>query len=746
MKKRFAQNLQWQYFVSYLAVMLLTMAVFFAYAFNSFSAIHANSILDDYADRLVMMRNEQEDALEDMIAIAGQIMSVTSGVAFDFYQAPDEGRNMVDHLTAYRATHDAFAGVYIHFYGDDFVYTSSGSFLMQRFVQNMLLLDGTDREAVVRYFDETTHLTVLPAQNIEGYLFERQMGVKRMVPVFVPVSISGGMRCGTALFLVEDAVYESWFDLLAEETAEVYVLRDGELIISRQAGGVPLDAAKAAVDAQQSTLTHEGARYRLLWLENQRFGFQYIMVFPETLLKVGMSAPIKMLMVLTALVGALGLAFIHYFVQKRMKPIKLLHSMISDGEPEGNELIEIRDGLQRLIDENAAMMSQMEDMETLRKSDFVRRFLNGLFATEDEFLAAAESISLNVDTALFAVAIIAKPLDTDYELTVDKVNHLFEGEVSGVARSLDMQGRIVVVAFANEQKALTDCVSMKFMGMRACCPGVTMAVSACHEDFRDGQRAYLEAENAFELRFIKGNEAPLHFVATIEQSGGDMQGYQQSVERLRTALHIWDAAAVSRSLREITTAMRGMHVSLFDFRCMYNDILNVVSSEARSSGMDETAVYDMFKLSQCLSLYDLDDMLHQVCSRLLAGQSSAQPGDAAEEILRAREIIARRFSEASLSVAAIAAEVGMSDSRLSTDFKKVYRMTPLECITMCRMRRARRLLQTTDMPVKDIAVECGYYDISAFNRRFKAYNGMTPQQYKQSGDTQEEPAAQEETT
>lgn len=225
-----------------------------------------------------------------------------------------------------------------------------------------------------------------------------------------------------------------------------------------------------------------------------------------------------------------------------------------------------------------------------------------------------------------------------------------------------------------------------------------------------------------------------------------MQGYQQSVERLRTALHIWDAAAVSRSLREITTAMRGMHVSLFDFRCMYNDILNVVSSEARSSGMDETAVYDMFKLSQCLSLDDLDDMLHQVCSRLLAGQSSAQPGDAAEEILRAREIIARRFSEASLSVAAIAAEVGMSDSRLSTDFKKVYRMTPLECITMCRMRRARRLLQTTDMPVKDIAVECGYYDISAFNRRFKAYNGMTPQQYKQSGDTREDPAAQEETT
>ena len=35
------------------------------------------------------------------------------------------------------------------------------------------------------------------------------------------------------------------------------------------------------------------------------------------------------------------------------------------------------------------------------------------------------------------------------------------------------------------------------------------------------------------------------------------------------------------------------------------------------------------------------------------------------------------------------------------------------------------------MPVKDIAVECGYYDISAFNRRFKSYTGLTPQQYRQ---------------
>ena len=167
---------------------------------------------------------------------------------------------------------------------------------------------------------------------------------------------------------------------------------------------------------------------------------------------------------------------------------------------------------------------------------------------------------------------------------------------------------------------------------------------------------------------------------------------------------------------------------------MYNDILNVVSSEAREQGAQEEAVYDLFKLSQCLSLDDLDAMLHHVCAGLVSDGSGRQLHQASEPVARAYEIILRRFSEPELSVSAIAGEVGMSDSRLSTECRKVYRMTPLEHITRARMQRARRLLRTTDMPVKDIAVECGYYDISGFNRRFKAYTGMTPQQYKQSSD------------
>ena len=70
-------------------------------------------------------------------------------------------------------------------------------------------------------------------------------------------------------------------------------------------------------------------------------------------------------------------------------------------------------------------------------------------------------------------------------------------------------------------------------------------------------------------------------------------------------------------------------------------------------------------------------------------------------------------------------------------FKNAYHQTPLEMITRKRMLLAKELLLATTLPVKDIAIECGYYDISSFNRRFKAHTGMAPLQYRQEGAARE---------
>ncbi len=45
------------------------------------------------------------------------------------------------------------------------------------------------------------------------------------------------------------------------------------------------------------------------------------------------------------------------------------------------------------------------------------------------------------------------------------------------------------------------------------------------------------------------------------------------------------------------------------------------------------------------------------------------------------------------------------------------------------MEKAKELLDTTDLPLKDIVAAVGYSNVSSFIRRFKQLYGVTPRRY-----------------
>ncbi len=737
--KRKTKTLPWQYFLSYFTVMILVMAILLTYTYATFYSFHKRILIGQYEGKLEVFQNHVDDQLRQMVAVASQMTASPDVSPFDFREEPDRAARVIRLLRVYKASATDVYGLFLRFYGAEYVLGSNSSYTTKNFIHSAARFSDISPEEVLNLMENTKRVTVLPVQAIEGYSLNNFDSKNHVVPIFVPLLYEKGARCGTVLYLVEQRTYIDWMDSMLGPRADVFMLKDGQPLVSRSVSGVPLESIPQDTDSMK----HNGRRYQILRSDVSSYGFDYCVLIPESELSMAMSGSVQLLLLVAAGVAALGLLIINRLVQRNVKPIQMLHSMLSDREPTGNELVEIRDSVQALIDQNTAMSQKMENTEVLRKSEFVRRFLINDFAGTDDFLTQAEEIHLNVDRACYMVGIIAKPADADYELTPEKINHLFATTVSGVCRSLGLHDKVLLLAFADSEETLLRFLEAKFSGIRACCTGVTMALSGVHGDFREGPRAYLEAENAFERRFLKGNAEAIRFTGTEVGDAQVARSTQQSVERLRAALHAGDAARVSESLREITEAMQSMKVSLFTFRCMYNDILNVVSKEARQSSLDEKQVYDLFQLSQCLSWDDLDRLLHQVCSKLIRQKGEPETPVVDGPVAKAREIISRRFSEPELSVSGIAQEVGMSDSRLSVAFKEAYHMTPLECITAHRMRRARRLLRETEMPVKDIALECGYYDIPAFNRRFKSYTGKTPQQYKTqvTTETSSEPEA-----
>ncbi len=83
-----------------------------------------------------------------------------------------------------------------------------------------------------------------------------------------------------------------------------------------------------------------------------------------------------------------------------------------------------------------------------------------------------------------------------------------------------------------------------------------------------------------------------------------------------------------------------------------------------------------------------------------------------------------------ISIHSIAAEFCLSDVYFMTYFRKTSGMTCNRYITEVRLREAGRMLINTDLSVSEICFECGFRNLSNFNRRFREYYSVTPSEYK----------------
>ena len=63
-------------------------------------------------------------------------------------------------------------------------------------------------------------------------------------------------------------------------------------------------------------------------------------------------------------------------------------------------------------------------------------------------------------------------------------------------------------------------------------------------------------------------------------------------------------------------------------------------------------------------------------------------------------------------------------------FKEQLGMPPIKYLLTKRMEKAKHLLSSTNSPISEIALKCGYTDTAYFCRVFKKAESITPLQYR----------------
>lgn len=78
----------------------------------------------------------------------------------------------------------------------------------------------------------------------------------------------------------------------------------------------------------------------------------------------------------------------------------------------------------------------------------------------------------------------------------------------------------------------------------------------------------------------------------------------------------------------------------------------------------------------------------------------------------------------------IAGYIGITRSYLHYLFNKKERLSPQKYLLNYRMNMAKKLLSTTDMLIKDVALNVGYEDSLAFSKVFRNHTGLSPSVYR----------------
>ncbi|WP_409343109.1 helix-turn-helix domain-containing protein [Paenibacillus sp. MBLB4367] len=91
-----------------------------------------------------------------------------------------------------------------------------------------------------------------------------------------------------------------------------------------------------------------------------------------------------------------------------------------------------------------------------------------------------------------------------------------------------------------------------------------------------------------------------------------------------------------------------------------------------------------------------------------------------------------RHTGSKLTLKEIARELHLNDTYVSARFKELFGTSPIHMHRQLKIERAKMLLATADMSVKEIAETLGFDEISNFSRYFKSSAGISPMQYRKS--------------
>lgn len=259
-----------------------------------------------------------------------------------------------------------------------------------------------------------------------------------------------------------------------------------------------------------------------------------------------------------------------------------------------------------------------------------------------------------------------------------------------------------------------------------------------YPDLASMNQSFIEAATAIDNRIIGENGRVTYFEQLQDIVVTEAEAFwipKKSFLKLEQSLKQGNESVANQVIGDILRQIKEEALSPVLLRCICSDLLN---SLLRTS--HELGVTEVFKNLNHYTVYDtleeleagLTDLTRRICDQVERNTEMDQPS-LIEDIV---SYVDQRYADYTLSLEHVALKYSVSISYLSRTFKDKTGINFTQYIWQRRMEEVKRLLITTNAPLKEIIEQVGYLDAANFIRKFKKETGVTPGQFRKQHEDQ----------
>ncbi len=246
----------------------------------------------------------------------------------------------------------------------------------------------------------------------------------------------------------------------------------------------------------------------------------------------------------------------------------------------------------------------------------------------------------------------------------------------------------------------------------------------------------------FELNFIEGGAGVRRIVGDSVETIGDYDLVLVGSDDLE---HAWEQGDChSKDIREITIQFpRDMFSPEQLEKNQFASIRRMLQEAEHGLAFPVATIVKVYHLIDTLPsqkdrfrqflqfLLLLNELASSEGARVLASTSFAHAAKSSESrrILKVKQYIDEHYTE-TIHLSDLADMVGMSPSAFSRFFKLRTGRTLSDYLIDIKLGNAARILVDTTRNISEICYDCGFNNLSNFNRIFKAKRGVTPREFR----------------